>query len=136
MQTARNLVAVAAELAACVQDGQHDLERRNAHLGMDADRDAAAVVIDPDDVVLFDGHLDVGAVARERLVDRVVDDLVHQMVQAALGRRADVHTRALAHGLEALQDLNLAFVVGLGDLQIQHFFTHTHKLKFLFFESN
>ncbi len=49
---------------------------------------------------------DVVAVAGQRLVDRVVDDLEHQVVQAgAVGGVADVHAGALAHRLQAFQDL-------------------------------
>ena len=113
MQAARDLVAVAAELAARVQDGQDDLDGRLAAL-VHVDRDAAAVVDDRDAVVLVDRHVDVVAVAGERLIDGVVDDLVDEMVQTALARAADVHARAHADGLEPLEDLDLlGAVVGL-----------------------
>ena len=48
----------------------------------------------------------------QRLVDRVVDDLVDHVVQpgAVIGV-ADVHAGALAHRLEALEDLDALFVV-------------------------
>ena len=52
--------------------------------------------------------LDVGADAGEGLVDRVVDDLPEAVHEAALVGRADVHAGALAHGLEALEDLEVA----------------------------
>ena len=74
-------------------------------LGRDVDRDAAAVVDDPDPAVGQQGHLDPVAVAGQRLVDGVVDDLVDQVVQAALAGRADVHAGALADRLETLEDL-------------------------------
>ena len=44
VQTAGDLVAAAAELAAGVQDGHDDFQRRLVHLGVHVDRDAAAVV--------------------------------------------------------------------------------------------
>ena len=136
VQTAGDLVARAVKLAACVQHSQNDLERRNAHLRMDAAGNASAVIRDTDDVALFDRDLDVRAVARERFVDRVVDDLVHQMMQTARRGRTDVHTRALADGFQTLEDLDLVLVVGLCDLQIEHFvldfnlFTHIKKFPF------
>jgi hypothetical protein len=59
-----------------------------------------------------DDDLDVVAVAGERLVDRVVEDLEDHVVQAgAVGRVADVHARALAHRIEALEDLDARRVV-------------------------
>ena len=118
VQTAGNLVAVAAELTARMQDGEDDFEGGNAHLGMDADRDTAAVVRNTDDIIGFDGDFDVGTVPGERLVDGVIDDLVDQMMQTAFGGRTDVHAGAFAHGLETLEHLDLTFVIGLGDLKV------------------
>ena len=48
----------------------------------------------------------VVGVAGHRLVDRVVDDLPDEVVQAARVGRADVHARPAADRLEALEDLD------------------------------
>ena len=56
-----------------------------------------------DAVVGVQDHVDLGAVAAERLVDRVVDDLPQAVHEAAGVGRADVHAGALAHRLEALE---------------------------------
>ena len=117
VQAARDLVAVLVELAAGVQLGQRDLGRTALGLvlvvHLHAGRDAAAVVGHGDRVVGVDGDDDVVAVAGQRLVDRVVDHLEHQVVQAgAVGGVADVHARALAHRLQAFEDLDAAFAVG------------------------
>jgi hypothetical protein len=80
VQTARDLVAVVVELAAGVQHGQHDFGRRLAAL-VHVDRNAAAVVDDGDRVVDVDRDVDLIAEAGERLVDRVVDDLVDEVMQ-------------------------------------------------------
>ena len=82
VQAAGDLIAPAAELAARVQHGEYDLECGLAGLRLDVHGDTAAVIADADDVARLDGELDVAAVARERLVDGVVDDLIHQVVQA------------------------------------------------------
>ena len=112
VQAAGDLVAAAvAELAAGVQHGQHDLDGRLALLLHRRDGDAAAVVDDRDRVVRVDRDVDAVAVAGERLVDGVVDDLVDQVVQPAHAGRADVHARALAHGLETLEDGDVLGVV-------------------------
>ena len=118
VQAARDLVAVLVELAAGVQLGQRDLGGRALRLvlvvELHAGRDAAAVVDHRDRVVGVDGDDDVVAEARERLVDRVVDHLEHEVVQAgAVGRVADVHAGALAHRLQPFQDLDRAFAVGV-----------------------
>lgn len=116
VQTAGDRVAAAAELAARVQHGQHDLEGRLALGGDNAHRDASAVVGDPHATVGQDRHVDGVRVAGQRLVDRVVDDLVHEVVQTALTGGADVHTGSLADRVQTLEDGNGAGVVGGGDL--------------------
>ena len=52
----------------------------------------------------------------EGLVDRVVDDLVDQVVEARRTRGTDVHPGPLAHGLQALENRDV-----LG--RVRHAFT-------------
>ena len=60
-------------------------------------------------------------VAGERLVDRVVDDLVDHVMQArAVVGVADIHAGALAHRIEALQDLDRFGVVGGRRTRLRH----------------
>ena len=56
--------------------------------------------------------------AGHRFVDRVVDDFVHQVVQAAQAGIADVHARAFANMLEVAQMLELLGAVFRLDLAI------------------
>ena len=108
VQAARDLVAAAAELAARVQRGHHDLGRRLALvLRVLVDRDAAAVVGDAHAAVGQQRHVDARADAGHRLVDRVVDDLPDQVVQAGRAGRTDVHARPFAHRIEALEHLDV-----------------------------
>lgn len=84
VQTTGDRVTAAAELAARVQHGQHDLDGRLPLGGDDAHRDAAAVVHDADTAVGQDRDVDRVRVTGECLVDGVVHDLLHQVVQAPL----------------------------------------------------
>jgi hypothetical protein len=111
VQAAGHRVAVAVELAACVQLGQDDLDRRLLVLGVHLHRDTAAVVDDPGAAVGEEGDLDPRRVACHRLVDRVVHDLGEQVVETAFAGGADVHAGPLSHGLEALQLLDGGRVV-------------------------
>jgi len=112
VQPAGNLVAAAAELAAGVQNGQDDLDGR-ASLALDVvDRDAATVVEHPHATVGQQRDLDAVAVAGQSFVDGVVHDLGDQVMQAALAGGADVHAGSFADGLETLEDLDRASVVG------------------------
>ena len=104
MQSAGDLVTIAAELRTRVQRGHDDLGRGLVPvLAMVVDRDATTVVGHTTAAVGEQCHVDPRGLARHRLVDRVVDDFVHEVVQSGRSRRSDVHARALAHGLEALQ---------------------------------
>src|SRR5690606_16400584 len=106
VQTAGNLVGVVVKLTARVQHGHDDLGGGAVFLGMQIDRDAAAVVGDGDGFVGVDDDRDVGAVAGQGLVDRVVDDLEHHVVEAgAVVRVADVHPWAFTDRVESLQNL-------------------------------
>ena len=83
VQTAGDLIAPAAELAAGVQHRIDDLERGLARLLLNVHGNAAAVVGHADGLAVLNGYLDMRAEARERLVDGVIDDLIYQMVQTA-----------------------------------------------------
>jgi hypothetical protein len=104
----RHLVAAAAELSARVQRGHHDLGRRLALvLRVLVDRDPAPVVGHAHRAVGQDRHLDTGAHARHGLVDRVVDDLPHQVVETRGAGRPDIHPGPFADGIEALEYLDV-----------------------------
>ena len=99
VQAAGDRVGLAVELPAGVQHGEDDLDGRALLGRVHVDRHAAAVVDDPHAAVGEQHDLDAVGVAGQRLVDGVVDDLPDQVVQAALGGRADVHAGPLADRL-------------------------------------
>src|SRR5690606_31030628 len=103
VQTAGDGVGLAVELAAGVQGRQHDLDRRAVLRRVYAGRDTTAVVDHPYAVVGEQRDFDLVGVAGEGLVDRVVDDFLDVVGQAALAGRTDIHTRALADCLKPLE---------------------------------
>ena len=112
-----DLVAGAAELAAGVQHGEDHFGRRLVFgLGHGIHRDAASVVDHPAPAVGQQGHVDPGAVAGHGLVDGVVDDLPHQVVEARGTGGPDVHARPLADRIEAFEDGDvLGRICGAGE---------------------
>ena len=115
VQAAGDFVAAAvAELAAGVQGGEDHLGRGPLLFLQFVDRDAAAVVDDRAAVVRVQDDPDAVAVAGDRLVDGVVDDLVDEVVEAARAGRADVHAGALAHRLEPFEDGDVLGPIGAG----------------------
>ena len=97
------LVGAVIELPARMQHRHDDFGRRASLLGMDIHRDAASVVRHGHRFIGMDGDHDAVAVAGQGLVDRVVDDLEHHVVQPrpVIGV-PDVHSGAFAHRIKTL----------------------------------
>ena len=112
VEAAGYLIASAAELTAGVEHGVYHLQRRPAGLLLDVHGDAAAVIGNGDGVARVDGDGDLGAVSGQCLVNGVVHDLIHQMVQARGRCGANIHAGPLAHRLQPLQNLNFRGVIG------------------------
>ena len=68
---------------------------------------ATAVVAHRYAAIGVNRHVDKIRMTGQRFVDPVIDDLVHHMVQtAAVIGVTDIHTGALAHRFETLQNLD------------------------------
>ena len=104
VQAAGGRIGGAAELAAGVELGHHDLDAGQPGLRLDVDGDAAALVGHRDRAVGGELDEDLFAVTTQGLVDGVVDDLPQTVHESAGVRRSDVHSRALAHRLESGQN--------------------------------
>ena len=110
VETAGDLVAVAAELAAGVEHGEHDLGGALALVrtgGVRIDRNAASVVVDADAAIGHQRDRDARAEARHRLVDSVVDDLPNQVVKPGQTGGPDVHSRSFSDRVETFQNLDV-----------------------------
>ena len=114
METAGDLVAAAAELAAGMELGEHNLDGRHALVGHHRDGDAAAVVGAGHRPVGVQGDRDLGAVPGERLVDGVVEHLPDEVVEATRARRSDVHAWTPSNRFETLENGDVVGAVGLG----------------------
>ena len=115
VQTTGDLVPAVTELATGVQHGEHQGDGGDVFDGVLLDRDATTVVTHSAASVVQQFDLDGVAVARQGLVDGVVDDLVDQVVQAALTGGPDVHAGTLANRLESFQHGDLPGIVGTVD---------------------
>ena len=109
------IAARSIELATGMDFREHDFEGRLATLFRHAsDGNTSAVVNDRDAAIGVDLHRDRRRVLVDRFVDAVIDDLVNQVMQAASGRVADVHRRAVANAFDPFKGLDLSFVIGIG----------------------
>src|SRR5690606_16299492 len=91
-----------------MQTRKHQLDHRRMLFRMQAYRNAAPVVFNRYAAVSVQNDFDCGAKARQRLVSRVIDDLLHNM-QGIVG--AGIHAWPLLDGLKSLQYPDGSFVV-------------------------
>ena len=80
-------------------------------LRMNTGRNTSAVVLDSDRAVGVDYDADIVAIARKSLVDRVVDYLIHKMMQTLYRCRTDIHTRTFTYALQSFKNLDLIVVI-------------------------
>ena len=111
VQTAGEFISVAAEFSSRVENGVYHLKGRNSHFGVNSGGNTASVVANGNGIVLVDSHDNLLTVTCKCLVDRVVDDLVHQMMQTARRGRSYIHSGAFSYRFKTFKDLYLAFVV-------------------------
>jgi hypothetical protein len=94
---------------------QYDLCRRPFLFGVDVHRDSPAIVEDGHGSVAVQDYPYFCAIASQCLIDRIIDDLKdHVMQSCPIIRIPDVHTGALADGVQATQNLNVCRIVGHG----------------------
>jgi hypothetical protein len=102
VETTRDFVGVFVEFSARVERCEYDFTRRAILGRMHVRWNATAVVDNRDAPGVFDGHEDFAAVSGECFVDRVVHDLVYEMMKPIGTRCPDIHRRSFSNRLEAL----------------------------------
>ena len=102
VQAAGIFVGALPELSAGVEVRQDQFDGWHFPFRMHVDRDTAPVVLHRNRAVDVNRDIDPGAEPGQMLVDRVVENFEHHVVQPALIRVADIHARALSNGLEPL----------------------------------
>ena len=108
MQAAAEGVVAVAELAAGMQAGQDQFHAGDLLFRVDVHRHAATVVADLATAVFEKDDFDLAGVTGQRLVHRVVDDFLGQVVGA---RGVGVHARTALDRVQAGKDFNVCCVV-------------------------
>ena len=109
VQPAREVVGAAlalVEFAAGMQPGENQLDDRCFFFRVQAERNAASVVLYADRAIGVQRHLDPLAIAAQGFVGSVVDDFLDDM-QRVVG--AGVHARPGLHRLQALEHTDRGF---------------------------
>ncbi len=108
VQAASGLVGVAAKLAARMQHGEDNLQRRFfGKPRVRIDRYAAAIIADGKRMVRAQLDLNARGEAGDGLVHSIVEDLGGEMVKRALIGAADIHAGPAAHRLQPFENLDI-----------------------------
>lgn len=94
-----------------MEDGHNRLESGFTGLWVDIDRDTTTIILNGNGVVLVESDDDMRRISCHRLIDRVIDDLPHEVMETTLIGRTDVHTRTFTDGLKPLEDLDITGIV-------------------------
>jgi hypothetical protein len=112
VQPSGYLIALAAELSSSMQGREDNLDGRFALTLNRVDGNAPTVVGDTTGSVGQELNDDPVAVTRHRLVDRVVNNLVNEVMEPARPGRADIHAGTLPDRLKSLKDGDVLGGVG------------------------
>ena len=91
----------------------HDDLRRGYPLLMNICGYSPAVISNSDRFVRMNNHLDIGTITFLRLVNRIIHQLLHHVMQAgSIVRISNVHAGAFSNRSQSLEDLDAAGIVG------------------------
>ena len=127
VQTARDLVCPAAELAAGMQHGKDGFNGGFAGLDVFPGRHASAVILNDDDVVLVHRDRNGCRIVGHGFVNAVVHNFPDQVMKAFLRGGRDVHARTLADCFQPVQDLDIRVIIGVifhPEIEFFLFFRH------------
>ena len=115
VKTAGYFISAAAELSARMQNRKYHFDCRNSQFLLNIDGNSSSVVLDCHGIVAMYRHFNLAAVTGQCLIDGIIHNFVHEMMQSPRRGRTDVHARSLPNCFQTFQNLYLVCVV---------FFTH------------
>ena len=107
VQSAGHLVCRMIKFTAGMQGAKHQFQRGNLFRGMHFHRNSPAVVLHRDGTILKQDHFNSVAVPGQGLVNTVIDNLIHQVMQTAFPGIAYIHGRSFSYAFKAGQNLYL-----------------------------
>ena len=114
VQTAGGLIGTFFKFSTKFQHGHHAFKRADLtvqffrQLLVSGDRDPTPIVFNCHTTVSVHGHRHHFGEISHRLINGIIDHLIHQVVQSSTGSITDIHTRPLTHMLEVRQMLQVS----------------------------
>jgi hypothetical protein len=113
MQTARYLVGTFIKFSPCMEDGHHNLKCTLPVLGHEINGNSPPIILDGTGTIPADSDENEVAKGSECFIDRVIDYLIHQMVEAPVIGTPDIHCWALSYRFETLQYGDMRCIISL-----------------------
>ena len=111
VQSSRDFIAVFVKLTASTNFGHDHLQSGHTFFFVYIDGNPPAVIFNTNGVVFLDDHIDCGTMTGKGLINRVVDNLIYEVVQSANTHVTDVHGRPHAHVFHPFKGLDITRVV-------------------------
>ena len=121
VKTAGNLITLAAKLSARVKNGIYDLKCRKTELFVHTRWYSASVIHNRYTVILININLYTAAITGKCLVDRVINNLVNEVVKTAKRGRTYIHSGSFSNSLKSLKHLYLTVVIPILFYFVCHF---------------
>ena len=95
-----------------MQHSQHSFKSTLTSARVNIRGDATTVIGDASGSILGEDNLNLGAVARQGFIHRVVDHLINEVMESSRPGGADIHTRSFSNRLKAFKNLDLFGAIG------------------------
>ena len=107
MKSSGYFVSSTAEFSSRMKNSKYHLNCRFSSFMVDACRNSTSIIFHSDRIIHVDRDLDMSAISSQCLINGIIYDLIHQMVQSPEGSIINIHTRSFSDRLKSFQYLNL-----------------------------
>ena len=102
VQSTGGLISTSTKLTTGVENGHNNLQGADAHLLVGVNRNTATVIDDFQRVVGMADDYNLCTVTSKRLVNRVIENLLEELVQTTLAVVSNIHSGTLSNGFQTL----------------------------------
>ena len=96
-----------AKFTAGMQNRKYDFYCGNTCLVIDTYRNSSSVIDNSDRIIFVDRYINGIAESCQCFIYRIINDLIHQMMQSSAGCGTNIHSRTLSYSFQTFQYLNL-----------------------------
>ena len=107
METTGYFVSSTAEFTAGMKNGKNNFNCRDSCFMIDTYRNTTSVIDNCNGIIRIDHNLNFRTKSSKCFINRIVYDLINQMMKTSAGCTSDIHTRSLSYGFQTFQNLDL-----------------------------